>query len=676
MLPLANPFTSLCRRLSRTMSLSGGHKPVRSAFTATTLILLGACTTSVPSDRFHADAKQMALTVVGKRLGVSPSTLTVSALTQATYSHLGHTVLELKIADSQGGLHGIAIHPDLRPIDPEKLAEESRAAQRGKLGALDASLAAQLRKAGKDPLKVVLWVIDTTPRSTDRLQAHGKSQTTEEIDKFYKKIDTARGHALEKLVRPVLERVLKFDPNARADTGSPAIAAHLSPAALRALADDPEIDRIYLDPPAEAELDIAKVTTGITSIHSAGTLGSGIRVAAIEGQGGRAENASLLLRPVVQDDLNVCATADDHATAVAGIFKERRFALFPPPVGEDGLTPNAELRMAGSCSTVTDELRLASTRAADWGARALNLSWGLDTGLAVGATDRFYDDMTFNRWRTIVKSAGNRANHPNCFPNTNTITSPGLAYNVITVGGFDDHNTVSWADDTIYECSSSGNPMSTHNDREKPEIAAPAVNLNIVTIGRADLQNFTGTSGAAPQVTATAALLMERNGRLSVWPEIIRAVLMATATHNIEGNSRLSDVDGAGGMVANAAADLIGDPQRWNGLFYGCGSSTPARLDLATLSVGPRTRHRVVLSWDTDPAFPDYGTRPSADIDLRVVDLNGRVVASSMSWDNTFEIVEFDSFFAGTYTVQAVRFRCDLPTWLGWAWHTLPMPIP
>ena len=80
-----------------------------------------------------------------------------------------------------------------------------------------------------------------------------------------------------------------------------------------------------------------------------------------------------------------------------------------------------------------------------------------------------------------------------------------------------------------------------------------------------------------------------------------------------------------------------------------------------------------VISWTTDPSFFDYTNRPSADIDLQVVDPNGVVVASSASWDNASEIVEFDSWLGGTYTVRAVNYRCDKPTFLGWAWDTSPI---
>jgi hypothetical protein len=54
------------------------------------------------------------------------------------------------------------------------------------------------------------------------------------------------------------------------------------------------------------------------------------------------------------------------------------------------------------------ELQDASARAANWAARAISLSWGFDTSLMLRANDRFYDDMVLNRFRAVVKSAGNR----------------------------------------------------------------------------------------------------------------------------------------------------------------------------------------------------------------------------------------------------------------------------
>jgi subtilisin family serine protease len=462
-----------------------------------------------------------------------------------------------------------------------------------------------------------------------------------------------------------------LDERAEGLTPTPAIAATLDAKQIRELAGDERIDAIYDAPVATADLGVAKQTTGVTQAHGTGLDGTGVRVGIVE-VGGRTESASWLMRPVQQNTANVCANPTQHTTNVTSVIAGQRINVFGQIVGEDGVSKRADVLVGGSCTGVTAELQAAATRAADWGARTINLSWGSDTNLTIGAGDRFFDEMVHNRWRTIVKSAGNR----NCSiagtPDAD-VTSPGLAYNVVTVGGLDDQGTAQWSDDTMYACSSFGDPTSRNGDREKPELVAPAANIEMVDPGPANLFVDSGTSFAAPHVTGVTALLIQQNSRLTVWPEILRAVLMASATHNIEGSTSLSDQDGAGGLAANRASGIGGNPPSWNGVGFAC--STPHTLDLTTRAMGRRTHHRIAISWTTDPAFADYSQRPSADIDLQVADSLGRVVASSSSWDNTTEIVEFDSWSAGTYTVRAINFRCDRATFLGWAWDTSSMRI-
>ena len=619
----------------------------------------------------------MALAAVGKQLGVSPETLSVAAVGTAHYPNLDLTVQSFKIGDDKGLLYSIAVDEKLRPADPRALAGNEREQRLRKFGALDRALAERIDQGGNEPIAVSIWVRDTTKRRWDRPEARGESLSPEAIDALYAEVAEARAAALKPLVAPVVERVRAFDSKASANELAPVIAATLSAEVLQKLARDPDIAAIYLDLPSQPELDMVKATTGISTVHLSGTLGRGVRVVDVEAQASQVEANSLYLRPVVQDFLNLCTGGfiDPHATAVAGILLERRLNWFGMPSGEEGTAPAVELRSGGACTSDAGPMEDTTTRGLRWGARIVNISWGHDTQSEPRGLDKFYDDVVLNQWRTVAKSAGNTTPGPGCseLPLDGTITSPGLGYNVITVGGFNDHNSPGWNDDTIYDCSSTKNPTSLHSDREKPDLAAPAVNINVVAPGPALLLDVTGTSVASPVVAGTSALLMELNGRLSVWPEIIRATLMATADHNIEGATRLSDIDGAGGLNAAAAADLIRETQRWNGVLYTCNGTDP--LNLGTVSVGPRVRNRVVLSWDSDPAYSDYSSEPSVDIDLRIRDANGATVATSMSWDGTNEIVEFDSWNAGTYTLQAVRFRCELPTWLGWAWHTLPMPL-
>ncbi len=622
-------------------------------------------------------AEQIALQAVRDRLGTPTAEVQVVATGRAVFPELQRTIAEFKIRDAAGALHSIALDDALQPVAVAQFVERERAARTARIGALDEALATRLDQVPDASQQVIVWIVDRSRVRDSRPPSHGEPLRPAQIDATYKGVEDARGTALAGQIAPILERLRRVDPAARADSSSPAVTMTAGAEALRALARDPDIERIYLRLRGAPETgEAAKATTGISGLQAGGAKGGGVRVALTEAEG-RVEPASLLLNTIVQDAANVCPTPSDHTTEVASIIKGRRVSVFGATTGVEGAAPQVMLRVGGSCATDSTELMDASSRAALWGARVISMSWGLDTQLMTGGVDRFYDDMTFNRWRTVVKSAGNRAcmtpGNEASGPGSGLTTTPGLGFNVITVGGFDDHDTPAWADDSIYVCSSFANPISTHGDREKPELSAPAVNLTVTTLGPANLTTVSGTSGASPLVAASAALMIERNGRLSFWPEITRAILMATAIHNIEGSSRLSDVDGAGGLNAGDAVSVAGDPQRTGGLWYTCDGSTPMQLPLATLSVGPRTRQRVVISWDTDPTSSNYPSQPSADIDLEIVDPQGRVVAASRSFDGTNEIVDFNTFLAATLTLRAVKFRCELPTWLGWAWQTTPV---
>ncbi len=658
------------------MIAGGRHRRCRGAAAWPALLagalgaVLSGCAGLSPEQKALNEASAAALRWLGESPDLKGQNLSIESAAVARLPFSGRKVYSIKAADGRGGLHGVAFEVGLRRIDLAAALADERRQRLQALGALDGPVAERLKAAPKEPLQVVLWLADVAPVSLPRFQARGEGLAAERIETLYDDVERERRATVERLLAPVLERVRAFDRKAQSGAPAPMIVARLEAAALRELAQDRAIDRIYLDLPARPELVVAKAATGITQLQQQGMLGQGIRVAAINVSGGLVEAGSLVLRPVVQDPLFMCqGQVDAHATSVVGAMIARRITIFGQTVGEEGAAPGLTVRAAGSCTTNSVELMDLSSRAADWGARVFNLSWGLDTRSMLGAVDRFYDDLVFNRWRSVVKSAGNRP----CLPvGGDAVTTPGLAYNVVTVGGYDNRQTFDLGDDVIDVCASFGNPISLHGDREKPELAAPSVDVEVVTAGPANLARVTGTSIAAPQVTAAAALLIEGNSRLSIWPEIVRALLMATATHNIEGSRRLSDRDGAGGVRADTARQLLSDTGRWDGLHYRCDSATPTLLHLATLQASPRTRHRVVLSWSTDPSDSHYASQPSADIDLSVVDGNGRTVASSMSFDNSFEIVEFDVMTAGSFTLRAHKFRCDRPVWLGWAWHTAP----
>lgn len=222
----------------------------------------------------------------------------------------------------------------------------------------------------------------------------------------------------------------------------------------------------------------------------------------------------------------------------------------------------------------------------------------------------------------------------------------------------------------MWPCSSWVDPDSKYHDREKPEVAAPGTNINSTTTSSPWIRaTGSGTSYSAPMATGVAALLMNRNISLQSSPEAIKAILMATALHNIEGSSRLSEYDGAGGIVADEADNVArGIYGGWGYRSYTCSTINPLTVASPYLTAGTRTR--VVIAWPTDPSYGSYTTRPSSDLGLYIDNSLGYTIAVSDWWDNTYEIVDFVPSQSGYYKIQVYKFRCDLsPSRLAWAWY-------
>jgi len=368
----------------------------------------------------------------------------------------------------------------------------------------------------------------------------------------------------------------------------------------------------------QPNLQYARPTILADIVQGRSILGTGVKVGEIE-VGGRVATDNPFLTGTVVDPIDSCLSS--HSTGVAGIIRST-------DVTNRGISPNVSLWVGGGCpGSYFDTINAASTRAANWGAQVFNLSLGADSSRYVDTNARFYDDLVMNRFRTVVVAAGNSGNGGN-------VLTPAVAYNIITVGSFDDKYTTNWNDDVISSFSSGLGPISTNGDRIKPEVAAPGQNITSTTNSSPWIGGIgSGTSYASPMVAGEAALLMNRNSSLSSWPEAVKAIIMTTAVHNITGDARLSTLDGAGGVAADRADDIArGVGGNWGAQYYGCDTSTP--LDVATITLNANQRTRATIVWDNNPEYSDYVNRPSADLDLQVVDPSGTVVTGSYSYDN------------------------------------------
>ncbi len=318
----------------------------------------------------------------------------------------------------------------------------------------------------------------------------------------------------------------------------PVMIIELSKSELLKLAVYPEIKEIYYHTIDLPNLDISIPTTWTDKVWAKGITGSRIKVAVVDASGIDFSHPNLS-NPDSKNRINGYYALDDyHATRTAGVIACRKIGINP----FQGVAYNATLLGAnfGNTNILIDynAIEWAINPAPDRNARIINYSRGdYRFGLYMknyGINNKF-DAYVFNNRITIVVSAGN----------TVDINAPAMSYNCIAVGSYDDKNTVSWTDDIMGIGSGTpspfNDPISTNGDREKPEVVAPGVEIvtTFVDPYGYGFRASSGTSFAAPHVAGLAALLCERNPNLLSWPEAIKAIIMATAVHNLEGSSSL-----------------------------------------------------------------------------------------------------------------------------------------
>jgi Subtilase family len=290
------------------------------------------------------------------------------------------------------------------------------------------------------------------------------------------------------------------------------------------------------------------------------------------------------------------------------------------------------------------------------GGRTVNFSWTFSDGSPGGLSgnDMRFDFLTkVSPYPLFVPAAGNSA----CTAGKETVHHRG--FNSLVVGGSNDRGTASTEDDTMYGCSAWKNPTSAHSDREFPYAIAPAV--NVTAAGK----TFTGTSGAAPQATGTAALMAARDSSFNAWPEMKRAVILATSTRNVDGglltsvSSVVDHKDGVGHLDAGSAVALA-DPARELAPFNALASSgrymktlsfasdfLPGGMsfDSWNIKADSTGRLRVAIAWDgtatcDSDASDCTADQLDADLDLKIYGAGGAVVCGSTSFDSSWEVCD------------------------------------
>ena len=522
-------------------------------------------------------------------------------------------------------------------------------------------------------LPIVLWPRLDLPPAPYEKSIDRRSEDPPEGEK--RLVETLRNASTD--LRAVLQRVqAELVKESHTDDVVPSVRAIADVQQIRALAAAPEVGVILFDD-TTAINDLANSIAIARSdrAHQAGFDGTGIRVAVWEDGPNDTTNLTFVGR------FTTTPLASDHARLTSAIVKN----------GEShrphGHAPDCDLFSANSNGS--DALRWAVH---DQHCTVVSQSFhrNVEPGGSGLQADDLLKDWLALRWPypTIVQAAGNF-----WLGDADGITPPEdefvnhKGYNSLTVGNHDDSAAV-MSGDSVFR-----NPAATHGDRELPELAANGTSVS------ANGQTMSGTSFAAPATAGVTALLQDVDNVLCSWPEGCRAILLASAGRNIRGGSWWQDVvnrndsrDGSGAVDAQAGT-AIAQQRRWRdapstrrGWDVGTLSSSVVAADRLTtfryhvavpdLMLSPTVK--VALAWDS--AVTSLGENATAstitvDLDLLVRDSRGIQVASSASWDNSYEVVEFAANSGETYDIIIRRWSGTDNVWYGVAWTVTGTPI-
>ncbi len=335
--------------------------------------------------------------------------------------------------------------------------------------------------------------------------------------------------------RPHIENCLCRHPDVTLKHHLPiikAVALRVPAGLVHELADLDEVEYVTRDTKVFIKMDVARQTIKGSYPGPIDFKGKGIGVAVLDtGVSSHPDLVSPTNRIIAFKDYikGRDKPYDDngHGTHVIGCVAGNGFGSNGKYSGiapEAGIVAIKTLDKHGSgdSSDVIAAIQWALENSTRYNIKVLNLSLGSQPESADYSP---IDEAVIAAWKsgmTVVCAAGNEG------PGEQTISSPGVCPEVITVGALDDRGTIITKDDRIAEFSSRG---PTKQMVAKPDIIAPGV--DIISLARRHragdklYRSLSGTSMATPIVSGCAALIHEMFPHYN--NERVKRLIMSTA---------------------------------------------------------------------------------------------------------------------------------------------------
>lgn len=265
------------------------------------------------------------------------------------------------------------------------------------------------------------------------------------------------------------------------------------------------------------------------------------------------------------------------------------------------------------------------------------INWSMDFGRSNNYSeyDRTADQLIYNTRTIGIAAAGNSERN-------SVVGSPSKGFNVISVGA------VEPLTDSVTAYTSTKNGTRFKND--KPEI------VNYTNFRFPNGKEFNGTSAAAPYTAGMVADLLSQFPELKWEPAAVKAALLTWCTRA----PKNADFDYDGGDFKAQIPFYQKEPMNWvysmwNGLTNNDFFNKNNKI-IFTDSFTKGKRYRVAISWLTNGEYKDTDDSISQDLNL-IIKRNGKIIASSLSKNNTFELIDFEAPYTGEYTIEIFRYK-------------------
>ncbi len=532
----------------------------------------------------------------------------------------------------------------LRPQPAAALARASRARSAAQLDGLTAAIQAITRESlPRDSLTPAEErEYRPTPLSAEQLQA--RRALAELRDELARQERAALHADIEAAVTPDQDAVAVYIAHlggtvyARMAVLS-AVGARLPARAVADLAAHPLVAQIDLNRPGEPELDVQRVSLGLTTGFWANGITGGVHDVGVLDTGVQQSHTALNTHPFLSN-MGVNDTGS-HGTGIAGILASTDTLYRGMAFGCDKIV----VALAGDINTSMPGMNyIAGTGEPE------NVNYSFGNGTATGTdyttTDQFFDGAISAFGFMVSKSTGNGGYSQSSL----TITRPAPAYNLMAVGNINDFNTVSRADDRT-ETSSSVGP--TVAGRKKPDLCAPGTN-SMSTYPSGGFQNIGGTSAAAPHVGGAVVLLWDMGNTSAMGAKAV--LLNTTDAMTDNGTSTTADDAFVNGSLWNRRygwgyLNLGNAYLHALNVFLDSVPAAPENADFRLYAGQMFTHERATLVWQRHVAY-NGATFPTQIEALSNLDLfayrefdNTLVASSTSAIDNVEQLhVNADAF--------------------------------